>query len=271
MIQTLPVLGGSAARKRPRLGVFKLASCDGCQLSVLDCEDVILEVAELVDIGFFREAVRADLAGEFDVALVEGSICTPEQEDEIRDIRARSRFLVCLGACASHGGIQALRNGGSTAEAVGVVYANAHTISILDRSRPASEYVKVDLELPGCPINKRMLLRVLAVMLGGVRPVLDHHAVCLECKRQGYVCVVVARGVPCLGPATSTGCGALCIQYNRGCFGCYGPAEGANATALARHFLQLGVAPDAIRRLFQMFYATAPEFQKASQVHVEAG
>ncbi len=269
MIQPLPIIAEpSKPRKpRPRLGVFKFASCDGCQLSLLDCEDQLLDVAEKVEIAFFREATRRPLEGTFDVALVEGSISNSEQEAAIRDVRARSRFLVCLGACASHGGIQALRNQSKSEELIRIVYADPSTIELLDQSHPASAYVPVDLELPGCPINKDQLIEVLAWTLAGARPMIHRHALCLECKRRGLVCVLVARGEPCLGPATSTGCGAICMSYDRPCFGCYGPAEKPNASALAARLAELGAAPDAIRRLFQTFYATAPDFQKASRIH----
>jgi coenzyme F420-reducing hydrogenase gamma subunit len=254
---------------RPRLGVFKFASCDGCQLSILDCEDELLTLAERVEVAFFREAIRRPLEGAFEIALVEGSVSTPEQEEAIRDIRRRSRFLVCLGACASHGGIQALRNFGSTREALAVVYATPHTIATLEHSRPVSDYVTVDLELPGCPINKRQLLDTLAQMLVGSRPKVDRHSLCLDCKRRGLVCVLVAQGAPCMGPVTSAGCGVLCPSYDRPCFSCFGPAEQPNATALGARFADLGLAPGAIHRLFRTFYATAPEFEEVSRSHAD--
>lgn len=252
---------------RPRLGVFKFASCDGCQLSLLDCEDELLAVADRVEIAFFREATRRPLEGSFDVALVEGSISAPEQEAEIRDVRARSRFLITLGACASHGGIQALRNFSGVEDALAVVYATPETISTLAHSQPASDYVRVDLELPGCPINKRQLLSVLAQMLGGSRPRVDQHALCLDCKRRHLVCVLVAHGAPCLGPVTATGCGVLCPSYDRPCFSCFGPAPQPNTASLANQFSALGLAPEQIRRLFQTFYNQAPEFAEEARRH----
>ena len=256
---------------KPRLGVFKFASCDGCQLSLLDCEDQLLAVADRVDIAYFLEATRRPLEGEFDVALVEGSVSTPEQEKEIRDIRRRSRFLITLGACASHGGIQGLRNFGSlnVENALAIVYASPQYIETLACSRPASDYVAVDLELPGCPINKHQFLGVLGQMLAGSRPKVPNHALCLECKRQQLVCVLVAKGTPCMGPVTSTGCGVLCPSYDRPCFSCFGPSAQPNTTALARRFEQLGLAPEEIRRLFQTFYANAHEFKKEGLRHVE--
>jgi coenzyme F420-reducing hydrogenase gamma subunit len=254
---------------KPRLGVFKFASCDGCQLSLLDCEDELLTVADRVEIAYFTEAIRRPLDGSFDVALVEGSISAPEQEESIRDIRRRSRFLIVLGACASAGGIQGLRNLGQPGvdEALKIVYADPRYVASLAQSRPASAYVTVDLELPGCPINKRQLLGVLSQLLAGARPRLPDQALCLECKRRGLVCVVVAHGQPCLGPVTRTGCGVLCPSYDRPCFGCFGPAHQPNTAALAAQFEELGLAPEAIRRLFHAYYANAPAFHQEGLRH----
>lgn len=269
MPSPLVVVDAPAGRRtRPRLGVFKFASCDGCQLSILDCEDELLTLADRVEIAFFLEATRRPLEGEFDLALVEGSVSTPGQEEEIRDIRRRSRFLITLGACASSGGIQGLRNFGTLDDVLPVVYASPRYIETLADSRPASAYVTVDLELPGCPINKDQLLLVLAQMLAGSRPHVPDHALCLDCKRRGLVCVVVARGSPCMGPVTTTGCGVLCPAHDRPCYGCFGPAVEPNTASLAARFTQLGLSGEAIRSLFLAFYANAPEFKEEGLRHV---
>jgi coenzyme F420-reducing hydrogenase gamma subunit len=254
---------------RPRLGVFKFASCDGCQLSILDCEDELLEVADRVEIAYFLEAARRPLEGDFDVALVEGSVSTPEQEDRVRDIRRRSRTLITLGACASHGGIQGLRNFGEVRadEALAIVYASPEYVATLADSRPVGDYVAVDLALPGCPIDKRQLLHVLGQMLAGARPRLPGHSLCLDCKRQGIVCVLVARGAPCMGPVTTTGCGVLCPGYDRPCYSCFGPANQPNTASLAGRFEELGLAPEEVRRLFHAYYANAPEFRREGRRH----
>ncbi len=257
---------------KPRLGVFKFASCDGCQLSLLDCEDELLAVADRVEIAYFLEATRRRLDGEFDVALVEGSVSTPDQEEEIRDVRRRTRYLITLGACASHGGIQGLRNFGSldVNQALAIVYASPQYVETLAQSRPISDYVPVDMELPGCPINKNQLLGVMAQMLAGSRPKVPNHALCMDCKRQHLVCILVAHGAPCMGPVTSTGCGVLCPSHDRPCYGCFGPSSQADPEALAHRFEQLGLKPEAIRRLFHAFYANAPEFKEAGNRYVES-
>ena len=218
--------------KKPRLGVFKFASCDGCQLSLLDCEDELLAVAGAVDIAYFLEATRRPLEGEFDVALVEGSISSPEQLDQIQDVRKRSRFLMTIGACATSGGIQALRNWGKDQEFLHTVYARPEYIRTLATSTPIADHVPVDFELRGCPINKKQLIEVISALLAARRPNVPHHAVCTECKRAGIVCIMVAQSKPCLGPITHAGCGAICPTYNRGCYGCFGPAEKPSVDAL---------------------------------------
>ena len=257
------------ARNLPRLGVFKFASCDGCQLSLLDCEDELLAVAGAVEIAYFLEATRRPLAGSFDLSLVEGSISSPEQVQQIKDIRQRSRRLVTIGACATSGGIQALRNWGDVKEFLQVVYAQPEYIQTLETSTPIAEHVPVDFELRGCPINKHQLIEVIAAFLAGRRPNVPNHAVCLECKRAGIVCVMVAQGVPCLGPVTHAGCGAICPAYDRGCYGCYGPAEKPNVVSLARQFVSTGVQPEAIDRLLHTFNAWAPEFREGASKRTE--
>jgi sulfhydrogenase subunit delta len=256
---------------KPRMGVFKFASCDGCQLSLLDCEDELLAVADRFEIGYFLEAARKPLEGEFDVALVEGSISTSAQEEEIKDIRRRSRFLITIGACASHGGIQGLRNLGAPGveQALAIVYATPQYVQTLACSHPASDYIPVDLELPGCPINKRQLLNVLGQMLAGSRPRIPNHALCLDCKRQNLVCILVSQGAPCMGPVTSTGCGVLCPSHDRPCFACFGPQTQPNTSTLAHRFEQLGLQPEQIRHLFHSFYANAPQFKNEGQRHAE--
>lgn len=245
---------------RPTLAVWKFASCDGCQLSLLDCEDQLLEVAEAVEIAYFPEATRAVVAGPYDISLVEGSITTPHDAERIHEIRRCSRVLITIGACATAGGIQALRNFGDVAEFTRAVYAHPEYIATLARSTPIAEHVPVDFELRGCPVNKHQLLEVLSAFRNGRRPAIPTYSVCMECKRQGIPCVMV-RGEPCLGPVTQAGCGALCPGYERGCFGCFGPAESANVPALAGRWNALGWTDAAIDRVLHTFNAWAPAFR----------
>ncbi|MEZ5142883.1 MAG: hypothetical protein R2726_10235 [Acidimicrobiales bacterium] len=263
----------TAAVHRPRLAVWKFASCDGCQLTLLDCEDELLAVADAVDIAYFLEAGRPTDEGTYDLSLVEGSITTEDDLDRIRDVRARSRALVTIGACATAGGIQALRNFADVREFLSVVYAQPRFISTLDAATPISAHVPVDLELRGCPISKAQLLEVIEAYLHGRRPALPRAPVCLECKQRGVTCVMVAHGTPCLGPVTQAGCGALCPAYHRGCYGCYGPAESPNTAAMLVELERLGLDRDDVHRFFHTFNAWAEGFRDVPppDVRVEIG
>jgi sulfhydrogenase subunit delta len=253
-----------AGRRRPKLAVWKFASCDGCQLSLLDCEDELLAVAGAVEIAYFLEATRAEIAGPYDLSLVEGSITTAHDAARIQQVRRRSRRLVTIGACATAGGIQALRNFKDVAEFTSVVYAHPDYIDTLATSTPISAHVKVDFELHGCPINKYQLLEVLSAFLNGRRPNVPAHSVCIECKLKGNVCVMVAHGTPCMGPVTHAGCGALCPSYDRGCYGCFGPMETPDTKALSAWFHRLGLPERDVRRLYSTFNTWSPEFRRES-------
>ncbi|WP_236046674.1 oxidoreductase [Paractinoplanes ovalisporus] len=248
------------------LAVWKFASCDGCQLSLLDCEDELLAVAGRVEIAHFLEATRAVEPGPYDVSLVEGSITTPEDAERIRHVREMSRVLVTLGACATAGGVQALRNFADIDEFRSVVYARPDYVSTLATSTPIAAHVDVDYELHGCPIDRRQLLDLITSLLLGRRPDLPGHSVCFECKRRGSVCVVVAHGTPCLGPVTRAGCGAICPAYQRGCFGCFGPAETPNAAAQAGLLRATGMAEDDVVRAYRTYNAADPTFIELSRV-----
>ncbi|MFW6184361.1 MAG: oxidoreductase [Chloroflexota bacterium] len=255
--------------KKPRLAVFKFASCDGCQLSLLDCEEELLAVAGAVEIAYFPEARRQMLDGPYDVTLVEGSVTTEEEVQRIKEVRRQSGLLVAIGACATAGGIQALRNWTDVEHYVNLVYAHPEYIDTLAESRPISDIVPVDFELRGCPISKQQLLELVTSLLIGRQPRTPAHSVCLTCKQQGTVCVMVAEGIPCLGPATQAGCGAICPAYGRGCYGCFGPIEAPNASALGEQFMALGQSAADVVRAFRSFNGYAPAFRQASERFLE--
>lgn len=254
-----------ARKKRPKLAVFKFASCDGCQLSLLDCEDELLLLADAVRIANFAEASSAVLRGPYDISLVEGSITTSHDAERIREIRAQSRILVTIGACATAGGVQALRNFRDVKEFTRIVYARPEYIDTLATSTPIADHVKVDYELRGCPIDKRQLLAVLSALIDGRSPSIASHSVCVQCKLRGNVCVMVAHGTPCLGPVTHAGCGALCPTYHRGCYGCFGPAETTNTGGLEWALLAAGASHEDIARTYATFNAAAPQFRRAQE------
>ena len=255
------------AKRRPKLAVWKFASCDGCQLSLLNCEDELLQVASAVEISYFLEASRAVVRGPYDVSLVEGSITTPHDAERIHQVRRMSKALITIGACATAGGIQALRNFADVDDFVRAVYASPDYIRTLKKSTPIAEHVPVDFELRGCPIDKGQLVEVLSAFLNGRKPNIPNYSVCVECKRRGTVCVMVAGGEPCLGPATQAGCGALCPAFARGCFGCFGPKESPNAASLGRWWLERGADRADLVRRFRGFNAYADAFRKESEAH----
>ena len=255
------------ATHKPTLAVWKFASCDGCQLTVLNLEDELLALTGRIDIAYFPEARRRMVEGPYDLSLVEGSITTSEDAERIREVRAQSRTLITIGACATSGGVQALRNFADVEDFMKAVYASPEYISTLDTSTPISDHVHVDFELHGCPIDRGQLLELISAYLNGRRPAIASHSVCMECKRRGNVCVMVAHGTPCLGPVTHAGCGALCPSYDRGCYGCFGPMEAPNPVSLSSWLAEHGVHEVDLVRLYRTFNAEAPAFRDESRRH----
>jgi coenzyme F420-reducing hydrogenase gamma subunit len=254
------------AGRNPKLAVWKFTSCDGCQLSLLDLEDELLAIAERLTIAYFKEATRAEVKGPYDLSLVEGSVSTPDQLEQVKQVRRSSKLLVAIGTCATSGGIQALRNFADVGEYLRQVYPAPQHLQTLAESTPISAHVPVDLELQGCPISKHQLLGVVSAYLHGGRLHLPGSSVCLECKRRGNICVLVARGTPCLGPLTRAGCGALCPSYHRGCYGCFGPKETPNTQSLSAWFqARLNLPAKDQVRLFRQFYANAEAFRAESE------
>ena len=251
--------------RRPTLAVWKFSSCDGCQLSLLDCEDELLALSDRLEIAYFLEASSAVVEGPYDVSLVEGSITTAHDAERIQEVRRSSRALVTIGACATAGGIQALRNFADVGDFVRAVYASPDFISTLATSTPISAHVPVDFELNGCPINKRQLLEVIGAHLARRRPRVRAHSVCVECKRRGTVCVMVAKGTSCLGPVTHAGCGAICPAYDRGCYGCYGPMESPNTPSLSARMAELGAEEIDLVRVYRTFNAASEPFARAAE------
>lgn len=260
-----------ATARKPRLAVWKFASCDGCQLTMLDCEDELLAIANKVEIANFREASSAVLDGPYELSLVEGSVTTPEDLRRVKEVRAQSRFLVTIGACATAGGIQALRNFADVDEFRRVVYARPEYIETLSTSTAISDHVPVDFELRGCPISKAQLIEVISAFLTNRAPNVANESVCIECKRRGNVCVLVARGTPCLGPVTQAGCGAICPAFQRGCYGCFGPQGSPNIPSMMKNLADLGMAPLPMHRVFRTYNAMAPAFRAAADAAAAEG
>ncbi|MFO7604187.1 MAG: sulfhydrogenase subunit delta [Gammaproteobacteria bacterium] len=253
-----------SADSKPRVAVHKFASCDGCQLAFLNAGEDLITLSQLVELVHFAEAGPIDPEQRVDIAFVEGSINTEEDLQRIRQVRDHSGLLITLGACATAGGLQALRNLDAQGDDwVGAIYAQPQYISSLGSATPIKDHVKVDLELWGCPVNGQQVLAAVRALLFGVPPLVDNDKVCQECKRQQTVCVMVSKGEPCMGPVTRTGCGALCPRFGRDCYACFGPAENINTEAMGRRLQGLGLAPEAITRRFHFINSNEPRFQAA--------
>jgi len=254
---------------KPKVAVYKFSSCDGCQLSLLNMEDELLDLAGAIDIAYFLEATRTVKPGPYDIGLVEGSITTPHELERIQSVREECKFLIALGTCATAGGIQALRNFTKTEDLAWAVYAHPDYLHYLETATPIAEHVKVDLEIWGCPVNKYMMAEAIAALLQNRRPNFPQHSVCMECKHSGTVCVLVAHGTPCLGPATQAGCGAICPSNGRGCYGCFGPWYQANLESLTPSLEALERQPGETFRLLRNFSGYAPSFRKAADTLLE--
>ncbi|OOZ40231.1 sulfhydrogenase subunit delta [Solemya pervernicosa gill symbiont] len=246
---------------KTRIAVHKFSSCDGCQLAFLNAGEALLELAELVEIAHFAEAGVIDSEAEVDIAFIEGSVTTPAEERRIDAIRQRSRYLVSIGVCATAGGLQALRNIADAGEWPAAIYASPQFIDSLPTSTPIASHVKVDFELWGCPVNGAQVLQTVRSLLAGVTPRAETETLCGECKRQLKVCVMVAKGEPCMGPVTRAGCGAICPSVGRGCYACYGPAASTNTAALAHQLHAMGLTSKAVADHFLLINSAAPAFK----------
>jgi coenzyme F420-reducing hydrogenase gamma subunit len=255
---------------KPKVAVYKFSSCDGCQLSLLNLEDELLDLASAVDIAYFLEATRTVKPGPYDIGIVEGSVTTPHEAERIKEVRAECKFLISLGTCATAGGIQALRNFSKASDLADRVYAHPEYLHYLDNATAISEHVPVDLEIWGCPVNKQLVLEALSALLQNRKPNLPQYPVCMECKRNGTVCVVVAQGTPCLGPVVQAGCGALCPANGRGCYGCFGPNTFGNYSSLVPTLVGLERFPGETALLLRNFSGYAPAFRKAAEAALKA-
>ena len=246
----------------PTIAVHKFSSCDGCQLALINLGEPLLELSQLVEIKHFAEAGPLDEEAKVDIAIIEGSVSTSKDKLRLQKIRENCTYLITIGACATSGGVQALRNMANANEWIADIYANPSVIDSLDDSTPIKDHVKVDLELWGCPINKRQLLTAIRALLFGVLPEEENDKVCMECKRQQMVCVMVTNNEPCMGPVTRTGCGALCPSVGRDCYGCYGPAENSNTQAMTNRLQGLGLVNDEVARRFLFINSGADAFHE---------
>ncbi|MGI6649812.1 MAG: oxidoreductase [Bacillota bacterium] len=251
---------------KPKIAVFKFSSCAGCQLSILNLEEHLLDIVGAVDLSYFVMAKRENLAGPYDIGLVEGAVTTTREVEELKQIRKECQLLVALGTCACFGGVPSIKNFiGTQKEIEARVYTHLWDIN----SIPAygiDYYVPVDAYLRGCAVDLGELLELLRCALLGVSPRYITHAVCGECKLKENGCLLLGKGQPCMGSVTAGGCGALCPSLNRACEGCRGPSDDCNAASLARVFHeQLGLTKDDVVRKFRKYAGNTPQFRKGAE------
>lgn len=248
---------------KPRIAIHKFTSCDGCQLAFLNAGEALFTLSEMVNIVHFAEAGFVNPELPVDIALIEGSISTSHEVERIKKIRDNARYLITIGACATAGGIQALRNTAKHNEWMSSIYASPQWIATLDTSTAISNHVYVDWEIWGCPVNTQQVFAVIRSLLSGATPQMKRDAVCMECKRKGQVCVLVTKKEPCMGPVTQVGCGAICPGFDRACYGCYGPSENPNTHSLGDRFRRNGLSPEAIAQQFLHINSQSTVFKEA--------
>ena len=246
---------------KPQVAFFDFACCEGCQLQVVNLEEHILGVVNLVDVVEFREAITGK-ADKYDIAFIEGSITRPQDEEKIKDIRARSGLIVAFGSCACTGGINKLKNVYSDMNKVReVVYGDDAQMEHLDTypTKAIDEVVQVDLKIPGCPVNRNELVRIIKEVAVGKIPVLPNYPVCVECKLNETVCMY-DLGQTCIGPIARAGCEAPCPANGVACEGCRVTVDDPNKNAMHEILKKYDLTVDQVVQKINM-YAIDPEIK----------
>jgi sulfhydrogenase subunit delta len=254
-----------ASSNKPKVGIFGFTGCAGCQLNILNIEDHLLEILGLVDITSWVMAKAENTDGPWDIAFVEGSIAKKSEIDRIKKIRENSKVLVAIGSCATHGGLPAMRNLRDIPAMKEMVYGPKNDHIDVIEIKPVHHYVKVDAELPGCPMDKNEFIKAVKALVVGKHPPVPNYAVCYECKIRENACLL-KEGKFCMGPVTQAGCDALCPSYGAPCEGCRGPVAQVNWGAEYKILVQLGATPDAIRRKFLKYCPSTADMDKFQEL-----
>jgi sulfhydrogenase subunit delta len=244
-------------QEKLKIGIYELTGCAGDALLILDCEKELVDIFNSVDIQSFLMAKSDNIEGELDIALVEGSVTTEREIEELKDIRKRSKLVVAIGLCASVGGLQArFLDQKEWQDNFRKVYGDiemTHTHAV--QSKPIDAYVEVDYYLPGCPIGKEQFLNFFTRFLKGNPPEKFQRPVCVSCKYHENECLL-KKGILCLGPLTADGCGSICINHNLPCVGCWGPLDVANRTAEFYLLQEKGYDVDQIKKKMANYSGT---------------
>jgi sulfhydrogenase subunit delta len=238
---------------KPRVAIFDFACCEGCQLQIVNLEEEILDLIGAVDVVEWREAM-AETSTEYDIAIIEGSITRPEDEERIKEIRDRAKVLIAIGACATIGGINKLKNNFELDEVRECVYGKAGKMEHLDTSmtKAIDEVVKVDFKIHGCPMNAEEFTYAVRCLLMGKTPEIPDYPVCVECKLKENVCRWEYDEI-CLGPITRAGCGAKCPSASFRCFGCRGYIDNPNMDAAKDVMEKYNLSVDDLKSKLVLF------------------
>ena len=238
---------------KPRIAIFDFACCEGCQLQFVNLEEELLDLLGVADVVEWREAM-SEQSDTYDIAIVEGSITRPEDEERLKEIRSRAKVLIALGACATIGGINKLKNNFDLDEVKQCVYgkdaSKPHLATALTKG--ADEVVKVDFYVHGCPIDRKEFTYIVRSLLMGKTPEIPDYPVCVECKANGNPCLW-EYGQVCLGPIIRAGCGARCPSNGFRCFGCRGYVNEPNVDAAKDVIEKYGLNVDDLKTKMVLF------------------
>jgi coenzyme F420-reducing hydrogenase gamma subunit len=240
---------------KPKVAFFDFASCEGCQLQIVNLEEKILDLVDIVQVVSFREAMK-ERSDEYDIAFVEGSIMRPLDEARLKDIRRNAKVLVALGACACSGGVNKLRNKWTVAEVKEEVYGDAdiegNELFDVFPTKAINEIVAVDAYIPGCPIDRNEFSKMVTSIALGRKPRLPNYPVCVECKKNENICVFELDQF-CLGPITRAGCNAICPTNGEGCDGCRGFLEDLRVNAMKDVLRKNNISLDVMMKRFNLY------------------
>lgn len=251
-----------------KTALFKFTCCAGCQFALLHFFTQQIETFELLDFVYFKMAISKELEEPYDLALIEGSVSTPEQIEILKAARKQAKTLVAFGACAAHGGVPSIKDWQNERVIEERVYPDPLVISSIKVS-PVDEYVKVDHYLRGCPIDEVEFMEMIRSITVDKDPYVRQHPVCLECKTRDNICILLMReGVQesmCLGPVTRGGCRVVCTSNMRACYGCRGPMSDPNIPEMVRTFKGKGFSDKDIELRFTEYAGLSPEFSEGAR------
>lgn len=236
---------------KPRVAFFDFTGCEGCQLEALNFEQELLDILNAVEIVNFREAMT-ERSDDYDIAFIDGAITTPSGVERIKKIREQAKVLVAIGACATIGGINCLKNFYPLEEVKRIVYGDSAHYYQTITAQPVDAVVPVDYYVYGCPMTQSEYLKVLKALLQGKKPEIPNYPVCTECKKAGNECVFL-KGQTCMGPVTRAGCGAICVSAGQVCWGCRGLVPDPNTNSEKEVLQKYGLTPEEVIAKFRMF------------------